>query len=88
MQWEDHIKNVNQNILLKYSKIKAIASIILNTSYKKAFDQCTGNAIFKFLLLSKAGRLGKFEKELKNVHSSFLSCLKDLLNKNDAVLAF
>ena len=26
MQWEDHIKNVNQKILFKYSKITAIAS--------------------------------------------------------------
>ena len=26
MQWEDHIKNVNQKTLFKYSKIKAIAS--------------------------------------------------------------
>ena len=38
------------------------------------------------------GRLGKLEKRLKNVHS-FLEkessfCLKDLLNKNDAILVF
>ena len=38
------------------------------------------------------GRLGKLEKRLKNVHSilgkesSF--CLRDLLNKNDAILVF
>ena len=37
-------------------------------------------------------RLGKLEKRLKNVHS-FLGkessfCLKDLLNKNDAILVF
>ena len=38
------------------------------------------------------GRLGKLKKRLKNVHS-FLGekssfCLKDLLNKNDAILVF
>ena len=38
------------------------------------------------------GRLGKLEKRLKHVHS-FLGnessfCLKDLLNKNDAILVF
>ena len=51
MQWEDHIKNVNQKILFKYSKIKSHC-IIFNTPYKTAFNQCTSNAIFKLLLLS------------------------------------
>ena len=95
MQWEDHIKNVNQKILLKYSKIKAIASsltphtkkLLINALVMPYLNYCSSA-----WASATQGRLGKLEKRLKNVHS-FLGkgssfCLKDLLNKNDAILVF
>ena len=95
MQWEDHIKNVNQKILFKYSKIKAIASsltlhtkkLLINALVMPYLNYCSSA-----WASATQGRLGKLEKRLKNVHS-FLGkessfCLKDLLNKNDATLVF
>ena len=95
MQWEDHIKNVNQKILFKYSKIKAIASsltphtkkLLINALVMPYLNYCSSA-----WASATQGRLGKLEKRLKNVHS-FLGkessfCLKDLLNKNDAILVF
>ena len=95
MQWEDHIKNVNQKMLFKYSKIKAIASsltphtkkLLINALVMPYLNYCSSA-----WASATQGRLGKLEKRLKNVHnflgkeSSF--CLKDLLNKNDAILVF
>ena len=95
MQWEGHIKNVNQKILFKYSKIKAIASsltphtkkLLINALVMPYLNYCSSA-----WASATQGRLGKLKKRLKNVHS-FLGkessfCLKDLLNKNDAILVF
>jgi hypothetical protein len=95
MQWEEHIKNINQKILLKYSKIKTIAScltpytknLLINALVMPHFNYCSSawaNAT--------QGRLGKLEKRLKSI-SYFLGkestfTISDLLNKNDAVLVF
>ena len=95
MQWEDHIKNVNQKILIRYSKINAIASsltphtkILLINALVMPYLKCCSSVWAS----ATQGRLGKLEKRLNNVHS-FLGkessfCLKDLLNKNDAILVF
>ena len=95
MQWEDHIKNVNQKILFKYSKIKAIASsltphtkmLLINALVMPYLNYCSSA-----WASATQGGIGKLEKRPKNVHS-FLGkessfCLKDLLNKNDAILVF
>ena len=96
MQWEYNIKNVNQKIkiILKYSKIKAIASSLTPHTKKLLI-----NALMPYLNYCSSAwasatqsRLGKLEKRLKHVHS-FLGkessfCLKDLLNTNDAILVF
>ena len=95
MQWEDHIKNVNQKILFKYSKIKAIATsltphtkkLLINVLVMPYLNYCSSA-----WASATQGRLGKLEKRLKNVHS-FLGkgssfCLKDLLHKSNAILVF
>ena len=88
-------KKCHQKILFKYSKIKAIASsltphtkkLLINALVMPYLNYCSSA-----WASATQGRLGKLEKRLKNVHS-FLGkessfCLKDLLNKNDAILVF
>ena len=96
MQWEDHIKmSIKKYYLIRYSKIKAIASsltphtkkLLINALVMPYLNYCSSA-----WASATQGRLGKLEKRLKNVHS-FLGkesyfCLKDLLNKNDAILVF
>ena len=95
MQWGDHIKNVNQKISFKYSKIKAIASsltphtkkLLINALIMPYLNYCSSTWASAI-----QGRLGKLEKRQKNVSSFFGEkssfCLKDLLNKNDVILVF
>ena len=68
MQWEDHIKNVNQKMLFKYSKIKAIASsltphtkkLLINALVMPYLNYCSSA-----WASATQGRLGKLEKRLK-----------------------
>ena len=86
MQWEYHIKNVNQKILFKYSKIKAIASsltphtkkLLINALVLPYLNYCSSA-----WASATQGRLGKLEKRLKNVHRF----LKDRMQGRKALSA-
>jgi hypothetical protein len=95
MQWESHIKDINNKILLKYSKIRTIAScltphtkkLLINALVMPYFNYCSSA-----WACATQGRLGKLEKRLKTVRT-FLGKESDfsminLLNKNDVVLVF
>ena len=68
MQWEDHIKNVNQKIVFKYSKVKAIASsltlhtkkLLINALVMPYLNYCS--SVWASAIL---GRLGKLDKKAK-----------------------
>ena len=95
MQWDEHIKLVNQKIRLKFSKIQSIASsltahtknLLVNTLVIPHLNYCSSA-----WASATKGRLAKLDRRLKKVRS-FLGresdfSLQDLLNKNDAILVF
>ena len=71
MQWEDHIKNLNQNILFKYKSHWIASSLTPNT--KKLLINALVMPYLNYCSSAWAsatqGRLGKLEKRLKNVYS-------------------
>ncbi|XP_057297453.1 uncharacterized protein LOC130628531 [Hydractinia symbiolongicarpus] len=95
MQWEKHINDINRKILIKYSKIRTIAScltphtknLLINALVMPYFNYCSSA-----WACATQGRLGKLEKRLKCVRT-FLGkereySMNNLLIKNDAILVF
>ena len=63
MQWEDHIKNVNQKILFKYSKIKAIASSLTPHAKKLLI-----NALVMHVCMPMRYKVVRYHNNLTKAH--------------------